>query len=140
MRHDRSELVDYNQLSTQSFLAAVGPCSGERGTIRFNRTPIAQAVRGAATNAKGTQSDARNTDRGSRPLSSPFALATNPAIAAPQGKPRLLNRRGGDGSDIFLAALRAAHDALQNKRPRSADPNSDQNDWRDQGRDRSGRH
>jgi hypothetical protein len=37
---------------------------------------IAQAARGAATNAKGTQSDARNTEPGSRPLSSPLALAT----------------------------------------------------------------
>src|ERR1700747_3875834 len=79
--------MDYNQLSTQSFLAAVSPCSGELGTIRFDRTPIAQAARGAATSAKGTQSDARNTEPGSRPLSRPLALATNPAIAAPTAIP-----------------------------------------------------
>ena len=57
-----------SQLSTQLFLAPGGPCWGERGNIRFSRTPIAQAASGAATNAKGTQSDARNTDPGSRPF------------------------------------------------------------------------
>jgi hypothetical protein len=77
-------LMDYNHLSTQPFLAAVSPCSGERGTIRFNRTPIAHAARGAAASAKGTQSNARNTEPGSRPLSSPLALATSPAVAAPK--------------------------------------------------------
>jgi len=60
---------------------------GERGTIRFNRMPIALAARGAATSAKGTQSDARNTEPGSRPLSSYLALATNAAAATPKAIP-----------------------------------------------------
>jgi hypothetical protein len=73
-------------------------------------------------------------------LSSPLALATNPGGRRTQGNPRLLNRRGGGGSDVLLAALGTAHYALQNKRPRSADPSSNQHDWQDQRRDRSGRH
>jgi hypothetical protein len=51
-----------------------------------------------------------------------------------------IERITGSNAAVLLAAFRAAHYALQNKRPRNAYPSSYQYNWQDKGRDRSGRH
>src|SRR5262249_11974759 len=82
-----NSLMDSQPALPQSFLAAPRPGSRESGTVGFKRAPTAPAARGAATSARGTKSEARNTEAGLRPVSTPLALATNPATAAPRAIP-----------------------------------------------------
>lgn len=57
-----------------------------------------------------------------------------PSHRGARSNPGLLYRGGGGGGAVLLAALRAAHDPLQDERPSRADPDPDQDDWQDQGR------